>query len=127
MSDFDAERASRAIASALAGPGGVALVIKVFAGLPGVIHTLPRRGFFRSNPERIQIGDWRYEIAHDGRLLAAHMVNDVVIAEEILVANAVGPHLARALGQVVARYGATTIPNINAAIEALGTSTGYRF
>lgn len=39
MSDFDIERVSRAVAAALVGPGGVALVVKVFAGLPGVIHT----------------------------------------------------------------------------------------
>ncbi|WP_141766000.1 DUF5073 family protein, partial [Mycobacterium tuberculosis] len=38
-----------------------------------------------------------------------------------------GPHLARALGQIVSRYGATVIPNINAAIEVLGTGTDYRF
>ncbi|WP_031662505.1 DUF5073 family protein, partial [Mycobacterium tuberculosis] len=92
-----------------------------------VIHTPARRGFFRSNPERIQIGDWRYEVAHDGRLLAAHMVNGIVIAEDALIAEAVGPHLARALGQIVSRYGATVIPNINAAIEVLGTGTDYRF
>lgn len=127
MSDFDTERVSRAVAAALVGPGGVALVVKVFVGLPGVIHTPARRGFFRSNPERIQIGDWRYEVAHDGRLLAAHMVNGIVIAEDALIAEAVGPHLARALGQIVSRYGATVIPNINAAIEVLGTGTDYRF
>ncbi|AMC50639.1 hypothetical protein RN06_2186 [Mycobacterium tuberculosis variant bovis BCG] len=46
MSDFDTERVSRAVAAALVGPGGVALVVKVFAGLPGVIHTPARRGFF---------------------------------------------------------------------------------
>ncbi|OSC39896.1 DUF5073 family protein [Mycobacterium decipiens] len=127
MPDFDAERMSRTVAAALAGPGGVALVINVFAGLPGVLHTPARRGFFRSNPERVQIGDWRYEIAHDGRLLAAHMVNGIVIAEEVLIAEAVGPHIGRALGQLVSRYGATVVPNINAAIEVLGTSAGYRF
>lgn len=126
MNDLDTEAVSRTISAALAGPGGVALVVKVFAGLAGVIHTPARRGLFRSNPERIQIGDWRYEVAHDGRLLAAHMVNGIVIAEDILVAAAVGPHIARALGQIVARYGPTVIPNINAAVEILGTSTGYR-
>jgi Domain of unknown function (DUF5073) len=127
MAEFDAERVSRSIGAALAGPGGVALVVKVFAGLPGVIHTPARRGLFRSNPERIQIGDWRYEVTHDGRLLAAHMVNGIVIAEDILLAEAVGPQIARALGQIVARYGATIIPNINAAVEILGTSSGYGF
>jgi hypothetical protein len=127
MGDFDAERVSRTIAAALAGPGGAALVVKVFAGLAGVVHTPARRGLFRSNPERIQIGDWRYEVTNDGRLLAGHLVNGVVIAEDILIAEAVGPHIARALGQIVTRYGATVVPNINAAVEILGTSTGYRF
>ena len=127
MVDFDHDRVSRTVMGALGGPGGVALVVNVFAGLPGVVHTPARRGLFRSNPERIQIGDWRYEVAPDGRLLAAHMVNGVVIAEDILVAAAVGPHIARSLGQIVARYGATVIPSIDAAVEVLGTSTGYGF
>jgi hypothetical protein len=127
MTEFDAERVSRTIAAALAGPGGVGLVVNVFAGLAGVVHTPARRGLLRSQPERIQIGDWRYEVSKDGRLLAAHMVNGVVIGEDILLANAVGPHIARALGQIVARYGASVIPNINAALEILGTSTGYGF
>jgi hypothetical protein len=127
MVEFDAERVSRTIAGALAGPGGVALVVTVFAGLPGVIHAPAKRGFFSSSPERTQIGDWRYEVSRDGRLLAGHIVNGIVIAEDILLADAVGPHITRSLGQIVARYGATVVPNINAAVEVLGTSTDYRY
>ncbi|KQH76978.1 hypothetical protein AO501_10880 [Mycobacterium gordonae] len=127
MYEFDAERVSRTIAGALAGPGGVAMVVKVFAGLPGVIHTPARRGFFSSSPERVQIGDWRYEIARDGRLLAGHVVNGIVIAEDVLAADAVGPHITRSLHQIVTRYGATVVPNINAAVDVLGTSTGYPY
>jgi Domain of unknown function (DUF5073) len=124
MEGFDPERVSRAVAGALAGPGGVALVVSVFAGLPGVVRTPARRGMFRSQPERIQIGDWRYELASDGRLSASHVVGGIVIAEEVLSASDVGPHIARALGQVAARYGATIVPNIEAAVEALNTSAG---
>ncbi|OBK31562.1 DUF5073 domain-containing protein [Mycobacterium asiaticum] len=122
MTGFDAERVSRTIAGALSGPGGVAMVVKVFANLPGVVHTPARRGIFSSAPERVQIGDWRYEIARDGRLLAGHIVNGIVIAEDVLLADAVGPHITRSLGQIVARYGTTVVPNINAAVEALATS-----
>lgn len=125
MLEFDADRVSRTIAGALGGLGGVAMVVKVFAGLPGVIYTPAKRGFFSSNPERIQIADWRYEIAPDGRLLAGHVVNGIVIAEDILLADAVGPHITRSLGQIVARYGASVIPNINAAVEMLGTTYPY--
>jgi hypothetical protein len=127
MAGLDPERVNRAVAAALAGPGGVALVVNVFAGLAGVVRTPARRGVFRSQPERIQIGDWRYEVTNDGRLRAAHLVNGIVLAEDVLLADAVGPHIARALGQVVARYGAAIMPNIDAAIEALNSSAGSAF
>lgn len=119
MTGYDHERVSHAVGAALAGPAGVGLVVKVFCGLPGVVLTPARRGFFRSQPERIQIGDWRYEVTQDGRLSAAHVVNGIVLAEEVLAAAAVGPHVARALGQVVSGYGPTVMPNIHAALEVL--------
>jgi hypothetical protein len=124
MTGFDQERVSRAVGSALAGPGGVALVVKVFCGVPGVILVPARRGIFRSQPERVQIGDWRYEVAGDGRLSAAHVVNGIVLAEEVLAAGAVGPHIARALGQVVNNYGPTIMPNIDVALELLESGLG---
>jgi hypothetical protein len=126
MTGFDHDRVSHAIGTALAGPGGPGMVIKVFCGLPGVVLIPARRGFFRSEPERIQIGTWRYEVTPDGRLSAAHLVNGIVLGEEILTAAAVGPHIARALGQVVSSYGPSIIPNIDAALEVLGTAgSGY--
>jgi hypothetical protein len=127
MTGFDHDRVSQAIGAALSGPGGAGLVVRVFCGLPGVILTPARRGFFRSQPERIQIGDWRYELTPDGRLGAGHVVNGIVLAEEVLAAGAVGPHIARALGQLVSHYGPSIIPNIDAAIEALETGAGPRF
>jgi hypothetical protein len=126
MTSYDHERVSRAVGAALAGPGGVGLVVKVFCGLPGVVLSPARRGIFRSHPERIQIGDWRYEVTHDGRLSAAHLVNGIVLAEEVIAAGAVGPHIARALGQVVNSYGPIVMPNINAALEVLeAAGPGY--
>jgi Domain of unknown function (DUF5073) len=127
MTAFDHDRVSRAIGAALAGPGGVGLVVRVFCGVPGVILTPARRGFFRSQPERIQLGDWRYELTADGRLSAAHVVNGIVLAEDVLAAGAVGPHIARALGQLVNSYGPTIIPNIDAALEVLEAGAGPRF
>jgi hypothetical protein len=121
---FDPGPVSRAIGDALAGPGGVALVVNVFAGVPGVVRTPARKGLFRSEPERVQIGDWRYEVAGDGRLRAAHLVNGIVLAEDVLAADAVGPHIARALGQIVTRYGAPTVVSIDAAVAALMASGG---
>ena len=124
MTAFDAERVSRTVTDALAGPGGIALVVNVFAALPGVEHTAARQGMFRSQPARLQIGDWRYEVTRDGRLSAAHVVGGIVIGEDVLLAEAVGPHIARSLGQLVARYGPTVVPNIDAAVDALSAGAG---
>lgn len=124
MSGFDAVRLSDTVAGALAGPGGIALVVNVFSSVPGVVRTPARRGLFRSAPERVQIGDWRYEVARDGRLGAAHVVNGIVIAEDALDAGEVGPHIARALAQIVDRYGSTVLPHIDAAVDALRASVG---
>ena len=127
MTGFDHDRVSHAIGAALSGPGGAGLVVRVFCGIPGVILTPARRGFFRSQPERIQIGDWRYELTPAGRLGAGHVVNGIVLADEVLAAGAVGPHIARALGQLVSHYGPSIMPNIDAALEALETGAGPRF
>jgi hypothetical protein len=124
MPEFDPVRLSDTVAAALSGPGGVALVVNVFSGVPGVVHSPARRGLFRSEPERVQIGDWRYEIARDGRLRAAHLVNEIVIADDVLEAAAVGPHIARALQQILGRHGPAILPQIDAAVEALRTSVG---
>ena len=124
MAGLDSDEVSRVVTASLSGPGGVALVVNVFARVPGVIHVPARRGLFRSEPERIQIGDWRYELAKDGRLHGAHVVNGVVIAEETLAAGVVGPHVTRALEQVLTRYGETAVPSIQAAVEALRVSCG---
>ena len=64
---LDAAAARHAIASALDGSAGPALIVSVLAAVPGVIHTPARRGLFRSEPERVQLGSWRYEPTADGR------------------------------------------------------------
>ncbi|BBX61441.1 DUF5073 domain-containing protein [Mycobacterium saskatchewanense] len=125
MTSLDYDRVSGAVGAALGGPGGVGMVVRVFCGVPGVLVTPARRGLLRSQPERIQIGDWRYEVTPDGRLRAAHVVGGVVLAEEVLAAGAVGPHIARALGQLVSSYGPPIIPNIDAALEVLETAPRY--
>ncbi|MUL76507.1 DUF5073 family protein [Mycolicibacterium sp. CBMA 226] len=124
MTEFDSTRVSDTVSAALAGPAGIAAVVNVFRAVPGVVHTPGRRGMFRSAPERVQIGDWRYEVAADGRLKAAHVVNDIVIAEDLLDAGIVGPHLARALSQLVARHGPTICPHIDAAVDVLAMNLG---
>ncbi|GAB0104613.1 DUF5073 family protein [Nocardia sp. JMUB6875] len=119
MSDFDIDTATRAINAALGGPGGPGLVFNVFAGVPGVTRTPPRKSLFRSEPERVQIGSWRYELTRDDRIKADHIVGGIVLAEEVLPAAGIAPHLARALAEVATSYGAPALPHLSAALEVL--------
>lgn len=119
MTDFDTEAATRAITSALSGPGGLGLVFTVFAGVPGVTRTPARRSMFRSEPERVQIGSWRYEVTGENRIRAGHVVGGIVLAEELLPAAGIAPHIARSLAEVVSSYGAAVLPHLTAALEVL--------
>jgi hypothetical protein len=119
---FDRERAAGIIAAALHGPGGTGMVFTVFAAVPGAVRTPARRGLFRSEPERLQLGDWRYEVTGDQRIRAAHVVNGIVLAEDVLAAAAVGTHVARALAAVVEGFGPPAVPPIEAALEILATA-----
>ncbi|WP_040814388.1 DUF5073 family protein [Nocardia concava] len=119
MTDFDIDTATRAINAALDGPGGLGLVFNVFAGVPGVTRTPPRKSMFRSEPERVQIGSWRYELTRDDRIKADHIVGGIVLAEEVLPAAGIAPHLARALAEIATSYGAPALPHLSAALEVL--------
>ncbi|MRH88186.1 DUF5073 domain-containing protein [Nocardia sp. SYP-A9097] len=118
---FDSDRAAQVIAAALHGPGGVGLVFNVFGSVPGAVRTPAKSGLFRSEPERLQLGSWRYEVTGDQRIRAAHVVNGIVLAEEVLTAAAVGPHVARALSDLVEGFGTPALPQIAAALEVLET------
>ncbi|MEU1206671.1 DUF5073 family protein [Nocardia sp. NPDC005825] len=117
--DFDSDAAARAIAAALDGPGGLSMVFTVFTNVPGVTRTPPRKSLFRSTPERVQIGSWRYELTRDQRIKADHIVGGIVLAEELLPASGIAPHLARALAEIASSYGPTALPHLSAALDVL--------
>ena len=122
---IDRDRVNRVVAQAISGPAGVGLVVRVFAGVPGVLHSPAERGLFSRAPERVTIGDWRYEVSGDGRLQAAHVVGGIVIGQQALGAAEVGPHIARALDQLVARHGEPVVAGVEASLEALAASSGF--
>lgn len=123
MSGLDTARVSSVVTAASRRPGGISLLLNVFRYVPGVVHAPAKRSVFRSEPERVLIGDWRYEVARDGRLRADHVVNGIVIAHDELDAHAVGEHVARALEQLVVRYGPDALVAVEAAVEALDASS----
>jgi hypothetical protein len=121
--DYDPTAAAQTLTTALQVTGGADLVLGSVATLPGVQRTAARKSMFKSNPERVQVGEWRYEAAGGGRLLAAHVVAGVVIAETTLPPEAAGPHLAAAIGQHIDAYGGAVTPAVQAALAGLAAAS----
>lgn len=90
--------------------------------VPGVTRTPARKSLFRSEPEQVRIGSWRYEVTRDQRIRAAHIVGGIVLAEELLPAGSIAPHLARALAEIATSYGPPALPQLSAALEILGSA-----
>lgn len=121
---YDQAAAAGVIARALGLIGGGDLVLGSLATLPGVQHTAAHKSMFRSSPERALVGEWRYEVAGDGRLVAAHLVGGIVLAELALSPDAAGPHVAAAIGQLIAAYGAQVVPSVQSVVEGLAVAAG---
>jgi hypothetical protein len=121
---YEEAAAGETLARALQLTGGVDLVLGSLAVLPGAQRTPARKTMFKSNPERVQVGEWRYEAAGGGRLLAAHVVGGVTIAETTLPPEAAGAHVAAALGQHVRAYGSSVTPAVQATLAGLAVASG---
>jgi hypothetical protein len=121
---YDQAGAAQVVARALGLAGGADLLLGSLASLPGVQHWAAQRSMFRSSPERVLVGEWRYEVAADGRLLAAHVVGGIVLAELALPPDAAGVHVAAAIGQHIAAYGAQTVPAVESMLEGLAVAAG---
>jgi hypothetical protein len=121
---YDQAGAAQVIGRALGLTGGADLVLGSLSTLPGVQHWAARRSMFKSSPERVLVGEWRYEVAPDGRLLAAHVVGGIVLAELVFPPDAAGVHVATAIGQHLAAYGAQTLPAVESMLEGLAVAAG---
>ena len=121
---YDPAQAARVLARALGVQGGPEFVLGCLATIPGVVRTAARSGRFRSSPQRLQVGQWRYEPSADGRLLAAHVVGGIVIAELALSPQAAGPSIAAALGQLINDFGTQVVPAVRSVLEGLDVATG---
>ena len=121
---YDPAGAAAVVTRALLVMGGLELVLGSLATVPGVARTPARSGLFRSSPERLQVGEWRYEAAPDGRLVGAHVVGGIVLAELALSPEAAGASVAAALGQLIAAYGVQVVPAVRSVLEGLAVAAG---
>jgi len=121
---YDAGAAAAVIARALDSPGGPGVLVAVMASLPAVVHTPPRKRLFRSSPEQVQVGSWRYQVAPDGRLQASHVVGGIVLAEQALPPGAAGEHVATAIAEHIVGHGSQVYPYVESMLTVLDASAG---
>jgi hypothetical protein len=121
---FDSAQATAVLERALALVGGAELVVGSLAGVPGTQRTPARKSMFRSSPEQVQVGQWRYEVTTDGRLSAGHVVAGIVLAELTLPSHQAAAHVAAALAEHVADQGARIVPAVRSMLEGLAVAAG---
>jgi hypothetical protein len=120
---FDRQHCVTVVTRALQLPGGSELVAGSLAGLPAAVVSRRRSGLFGSSaPLKVQLGEWRYEPAPNGRLAAAHVVGGIVIAENVLAPVEAGAHVAMVLSQQLAEYGPRLLPDVLAVLEGLSVA-----
>jgi hypothetical protein len=116
---FDAAESAAVISRALRLPGGADLVVGSLSSLPYVVASPGRSGFFRSEPARVQLAEWRYQAVPPARLAEGHVVQGIVIAEETLGFNEAGWRVSRALRQHLLEYGPGMLDEVLAMLEGL--------
>lgn len=120
---YDATACAAAVDAALQLPGGADLVIGSLGAVPAAVVTERRSGMFRSNPGSVQLGQWRYSMGTGGRLLAAHVVGGIVLAEDALPAGVAGAHVAEALRLQLVELGPRILPDVLSVVEGITAAT----
>jgi hypothetical protein len=123
-SQYDAGAAAAVISRAVDSPGGPGMVVAVMASLPAAGHTPARKGRFRSSPEQVQLGSWRYQVGADGRLQASHVVGGIVLAEQALSPDTAGEHVAAAIAEHIAGHGSQVRPYVESMLTVLDVTAG---
>lgn len=123
-SGYDAPYAAAVISRALDCPGGPGMLVAVMASLPAAAHTPARKGLFRSSPEQVQLGSWRYQVGPDGRLQASHVVGGIVLAEQPLSPDTAGEHVAAAIAEHIAGHGSQVRPYVESMLTVLDATAG---
>lgn len=104
--------------------GGVGLLLESLMGLPNAHWTPPKKSIFSSKPGYLQLGDWRYTQAADGRLSSAHAVAGVVIASGELSPAEAGTNVAAALQKYVRDHGPRASEDVQAILAGLSAALG---
>ena len=116
---YDAAECAAVITRALQLPGGPDLVVGSLSAIPYAVATPGRSGLFRSESARVQFAEWRFEAVPPNRLLQAHVVHGIVLAEETLSVTEAGWRVSRALRQHLLEYGAGILHDVLATLEGL--------
>ncbi len=98
--------------------GGDDLVLDALSRVPQV-HDVEITTGWRSTVHAVAVGDRRFRANGDGRLVAEHVVGDVVLSTTVLAADDAGRAVAAALNEHVRHFGTTVLSEIEAALAGL--------
>jgi hypothetical protein len=104
--------------------GGVGLLLESLMRLPKAQWTPPKKSMFSSKPGYLQLGDWRYMEAADGRLNSAHAVAGVVIASGELSPAEAGTNVAVTLQKYIRDHGLRAGEDVEAVLAGLSAALG---
>lgn len=121
---FDRAHCAAVVTRALRLPGGPELVTGSLSGVPGVVVAKRRTGLFGAASVSVQLSNWRYEPATPGRLAISHVVDGVVLSENVTPPAEAGAHVAMALSLLLAEYGPPILPDILGLLEGLTVAAG---
>jgi hypothetical protein len=119
---YNRAEATAVICQVLTLPGGAELVTTSLAQIPGAVVTRARSGVFRSSSASTQLGLWRYTPGGAGRITVAHVVGGIVLSEDTLPPAAAAPHITAAIGQHIADFGSSIVPDVVALLEGLAVA-----
>jgi hypothetical protein len=109
------------VTAALGTPGGAELVLHALSGVPQVNEVEVKTGW-RSTVPAVAVGDRRFRAQGDSQLLVEHVVQDVVLSTSTAGPADAGLAVSAALTAHVRHFGATLVPEVEAALEGLRRS-----
>ena len=103
---------------------GVGLLLDSLMRLSKAEWTPPKKSMFSKKPGYLQLGEWRYTEAADGRLHSAHAVAGVVIASGELSPHEAGANVAAALQKYIRDHGPRAGDDVQAILAGLSAALG---
>lgn len=108
----------QAVTAVMSVQGGLDVLLDLLARVPGAKRVSVRQGWTGKHVS-IEIGNYRFSAASDGRLQVGHAVNNIVLSTNELHAGPAGAKVVEAVRQQVTNFGPSVIPDVEAITAGL--------